>query len=235
MITFNPAYNINFKSYRHEILDKYGNVINRADTCMFRWDLDFDYLINFMEYKYRDADKVNIIAHACSDGEEIYSFISKLIDSLGLNNAEKYLPVMARDIEPLHIAVAKKAEYRISPQEEPAIDYYLGENFFKYFNYISPNIIKPVSNLSKYVNFAQSDIMEDAKTLDFKNTVLLARNFWHYLGDDNIYKLAKILSERMDKSSTLVTGGYDQRYGVENVLLECGFCKTRLNHVFEKI
>ena len=103
MITFNPALcNVNFKHYKHEILDKSGCVINRGDTCLFRWDLDFDYLINYMEYKYRDTDKVNIIAHACSVGEEVFSLISKMIDNLGINNSEKYFPIDARDINQTH-------------------------------------------------------------------------------------------------------------------------------------
>lgn len=234
MIILKPADNLNFNSYRHSILNKRGKVVNRGDTCMFRWDLNPDCLINFIEYKYRDTDKVNILVHACSDGEEVYSLLSTMIESLGLKNAKKYLPIRAKDIVSEHINLAKKGEYKITPMEEPAIDYYLGENFLKYFEYTSPTQIKAVSTLNKYVKFSKSDIMKDANTFNFDNTVLLARNFWHYLGSANMCKLAHILSKRMNKSSTLVIGDYDKQFGVDKILRKYGFYETRLKYVFEK-
>ncbi len=234
MITFNPAYNnINFKHFRQEILDKSGRVINRGDTCLFRNDLDFDYLVNFLEYKYRDTDNVNIIAHACSDGEEIFSFISKMIDSLGYKNSKKYLPVDARDVNKSFIEIAKKGQYYLKSYETGAIDFYLGENFTQYFKLLNPNLINVSKILKECVNFSQSDILDDVKNIDFNNTVLFARNFWHYLDDEDIDKLSMILSHRMSNSSTLVIGDFDKQYNIDRILRKYGFYETKVSNVFE--
>ena len=236
MITFNPAYNnLNFKSFRHEILNKSGRVINRGDTCLFRCDLDFDYLINYLEFKYCDTPKVNIIAHACSDGEEVYSLISKMIDSLGEKASKKYLPIEAKDIVKDHIDIAKKGRYTIESYERGAISYYLGDKFNDYFYYINKNRVKISPLLKKNVNFNKGNILEDCKTIDFDNTVLLARNFWHYLDKNNIYKLAHTLSQRMNKSSALVIGDYDKEYNIDKILRNYDFYETQVKNVFEKI
>ena len=233
MITFNPAYNINFKHFKHEILDRSGHVISRGDTCLFRNDLDFDYLVNFLEYKYRDSDKVNIIAHACSDGEEIFSFISKMIDSLGYKNSKKYLPVDARDVNKSFIEIAKKGQYSLKSYETGAIDFYLGENLTQYFSFLNPNLVKVSKILKECVNFSQSDILDDVKSIDFNNTVLFARNFWHYLDDEDIDKLAMILSHRMNKTSTLIIGDFDKQYNIDRILRRYGFYETKVSNVFE--
>ncbi len=233
MITFNPAYNINFKHFRHEILDRSGHVISRGDTCLFRNDLDFDYLVNFLEYKYRDSDKVNIIAHACSDGEEIFSFISKMIDSLGYKNSKKYLPVDARDVNKSFIEIAKEGQYSLKSYETGAIDFYLGENLTQYFSFLNPNLVKVSKFLKECVNFSQSDILDDVKSIDFNNTVLFARNFWHYLDDEDIDKLAMILSHRMNKTSTLIIGDFDKQYNIDRILRRYGFYETKVSNVFE--
>ena len=234
MITFNPAYNnVNFKHFRHDILNKSGHVVNRGDTCFFRSDLDFDYLINFLEYKYRDTNKVNIIAHACSDGEEIFSFLSKLIDSLGVKNINKYIPVDARDIDSGHIKLAQKGEYNLESYEHGAIKFYLSSGFKNYFSNISPKIVKVSNQLKNCVNFSQSDILNDVKNINFNDTVLFARNFWHYLDDECIDKLAMNLSHKMNKSSTLVIGDFDKQYNIDRILRMYHFHETKVPNVFE--
>ena len=234
MITFNPAYNnINFKHFRHNVLDKSGRVLSRGDTCLFRSDLDFDYLVNFLEYKYRDTDKVNIIAHACSDGEEVFSFISKMFDLLGYNNSKKYLPADARDVNKSYIEIAKKGQYSLESFETGAIDFYLGKNFTDYFKFLNLNLIKVSKNLKKSVNFSQSDILDDVKYIDFNNTVLFARNFWHYLDEEDIDKLAMILSHRMNRTSTLIIGDFDKQYNIDRILRRYGFYETKVSNVFE--
>ncbi len=236
MITINTNYsNINFKHFRHDIVNKSGKVINRGDTCFFRQDLDFDYFINYMEFKYCDKPKVNIIAHACSDGEEVYSLVSKMIDSLGLKPASKYLPIKAHDLEKEHIERAKKGRYNFERFEEQSADIYLGPKFSDYFNYIYSHKIKVSPNLTKHVDFSQSNILDDVKTIDFNDTVLLARNCWHYLKDKDIINLAKNLSNRMNKSSLLVIGDYDKEYNIDKILRKYDFYETQVKNVFEKI
>lgn len=226
---YNPAFN----SYRHIITNKAGDVLNRGDTCFFRWDLDFNNIIKFIENKYSYCDKVNIIAHACSDGEEVFSFTSKLLDTFGEEKAKKYLPIQAKDIEDEHLNLAKKGKYIIKSFEKDAFNFYLGRNFYNYFEYLSSDTIKRLQNLKDNVIFSKQNILEDVKTIDFQNTVLFARNFWHYLDEEDMDKLAMNLSHRMNKSSTLVIGNFDVEYGVNDILYHYGF-DEKLENVYEK-
>ena len=235
MITFNPAYNnLNFKSYQHAILDKSGAVINRGDTCFFRWDLDFIQLINYLEKKYAGCDSVNIIAHASSVGEEIYSFAATLIKMLGKNRAMKYLPAHAYDIEQHHIDIAKRGEYRIKSFEKGSIDYYLGCYFNNYFDILNTDRVKVRPELQDLVKFSRSDILDDVKTMNFDNTVLFARNFWRYLDEEDADKLAMNLAYRMNKSSTLIIGDFDKQFNVDRILNNYGFKESGIvENVFE--
>lgn len=225
--------NINFYSYKNAIKTNAGKLLYRGDTCLFRNDLDFDYLVNFLEYKYRDTDKVNIIAHACSDGEEVFSFVSVMIEMLGFKNAKKYLPVEARDINKSHVEIAKNGVYSVESNEFGAIDFYLGQKYPNYFRFINSNQIKVSDELNNCVQFSQSDILDDAKIIDFNNTVLFARNFWNYLGAENINELAELLSNRMNRSSLLVIGDYDKQFNIDRILRQHGFYETNITNVFE--
>jgi chemotaxis methyl-accepting protein methylase len=238
VINLNPSTNINpnFCSYRYAVKNKFGLVINRGNTCFFRHDLAFDDLIRHIYTKHKNVPKVNIIAHACSDGEEAYSFLIKMIDYLGNKEAEKFLPILAKDIEQTNIDVAKNGKYHIESFEKGAIDFYMGKNFY---NYLLPteskNSVKVSDSIKDKIIFSKSDILEDVKNIDFNNTVLLARNFWHYLEEENIDKLAMNLSHRMNKSSTLVIGDYDKQYNIDRILNRYGFQELYgLENVFEK-
>lgn len=235
MITFNPAYNnLNFKSYQHAVLNKYGAVVNRGDTCLFRWDLDSAGLIKYLEKKYAGVDKVNLIAHASSVGEEVYSFIAVMLNMLGSDKAMKYLPVKAFDKEQHFVDIAKRGEYTVKSFEKGAIDYYLGSCFNNYFDYLDVNRVKVRSEFQNLVKFFQSDILEDVKNINFDNTVLFARNFWHYLDEEDIYKLAMNLSHRMNKSSTLIIGDFDKQFNIDRILNNYGFKESgTVGNVFE--
>ncbi len=225
---FNPQ----FKAYKHTI--QYNNSrINRGDTCLFRFDLPFNDFVKFIYNKYKNVDKVEVIAHACSDGEEIFSVVSKMIDMLK-NNAEKFLPIKAYDLEKEHILRAEKSNYTIESYERDAIKYYLGNNFFNYFLQEAPNNIIAKNILKSKVHFSQSNIMDDIQHIGLHNTVLLARNFWHYLTKKDIDKLAITLGKKMDESSTLVIGDYDKEYNIDKILNKNGIYETDVENVFEK-
>ena len=158
-----------------------------------------------------------------------------MIDSLSYKNAKKYLPIDARDLEEEHINIAKKGRYSIQSSENGAINFYLGDRLNNYFNHIKSNTVKVSPQLKNSVKFSQSNILDDVKNTDFNNTVLLARNFWHYLDDEDIDKLAMNLSHKMNKSSTLVIGDYDKQYNIDEILRRYGFFESQINNVFEKI
>ncbi len=239
MIRINPTpyTNLNFKAYKHTITNSQNEVVNRGDTCMFRNDLDFNSLISYLERKYSGISKVKVIAHACSDGEEAYSFVSNLIDKLGESGANKFFPILARDINDEHLSRAKSGKFFLESYENSAIDYYLDNSFDKYFDIIDKNFIgKTVqvkNNIKDRIQFKKADILKDAPKTDFKNTVLFARNFWPYLNTSDAEKLAKTLSEKMDITSTLVIGDYDCWGKIPTLLSKYGFRETQIKNVYE--
>ena len=82
-----------FKSY--SVL-KYNNKTPFYTTTMFfRKDLDWNALVNMVNDKYRNVDKVNVICHACSDGEEVFS-LAALIKTLLKSSSEKFFPIIAK-------------------------------------------------------------------------------------------------------------------------------------------
>lgn len=236
MICVNPinnTNNLNFKSYRREFKDASGYVVNRCDTCLFRFDLDFDKLIMFLENKYKDVDRVKIINQACSDGEESHSLVALIIYMLGVEKSQKYLPVFAEDLLQDNINIARRGIYTIQSFERPACEYYLEDNLNEYFIPIRKNTIKVNKKVRKNILFEQMDILDSLKIHDFKNTVLLARNFWDYLTTNQALDLVSTLAMKMDKTSTLVIGQYDKQFSVDNLLKNYGFQETEVSNVFE--
>lgn len=224
---YDSKYLPTFKSYKHEVFNQNGTIKYRGDTCMFRGDLDFTKIVNFFENKYKDISKVKVIIHACSDGEEVYSFIAKLLDSIGIQKASKYFPVSARDIDEGHINLAKSGKYTIEDFEQYFINSNLSNGYKQYFDNNGINFsricISAKENLKNHVNFSTSNILDDVKSNKLKNTVLFARNFWPYLSKEDAKKLAKYLSYNMDNSSALIIGNFDKSYNIDFLLNEYGF------------
>ncbi len=259
MITLNSVNLYNqpsFGIYFNKVNGENGKLLYRGDTKICRDDIYFPEVIDFLENKYTSVPKVNVVMHACSDGEEVYSFLGVLHSKLGEKSA-KYLPVTAKDIEGEHLNLAQKGIYYVGKSEYDIANDCMNGNFYKYFNllpYIDddnappqyliegkgsknelyPKRIKVNDLIKKSVKFEQSDILEDVNHIDFKNTVLFARNFWPYLDKKDMHQLAKRLSERMDSSSTLIIGDFDKEEAdLGSVLKMYGFQETSAENVYE--
>ena len=240
MISINSTnyYSPNFKAYRHTIKNKAGDVINRGDTCLFRYDLDLGKLIKFLEDKYKDVPKVNIIVHACSDGEEAYSFLAKLFYMLG-EKAQKYLPVIARDVCEEHLACAKSGNFFIESFEKEGLLSEMNNSYHEFFDESIDELFRHKltikDKIKNNITFSKGNIMEDIHKFKLKNTVLFARNFWPYLGEENVDKLAMFLSHKMDPSSTLIIGNFDRQYNIDLLLDIYGIKESyKVDNVFEK-
>ncbi len=245
MITLNTVklnVPVSFGVYFHEVKDADDNLAYRGDTRIFRDDLYYPEVVDFLNNKYKNVPKVNVVMHACSDGEESYSFLSVLINRLK-DKAAKFLPLRAKDIDLNHLKLAKRGVYNITNSEYELGNAYLKGDFYNYFEPIpsrgsnDPRLkytktVKVEHSLKSLVNFEQGDIVEDIKNMDLKNTVLFARNFWPYLSSDRIRELADLLSKKADSSFTLIIGDYDS--AVADLLRNNGFVETLVENVFEK-
>lgn len=233
-----------FGMYFNDVNDVKGELKYRGDTRLCRDDLDFPAVVNFLEKKYKDVPKVNVVMHACSDGEEVYSFLGVLISKLG-EKAAKFLPVCAKDIDSNHLKLAKRGVYNISRSEYELANSNMNGDFYTYFEPMpkrgssDPRLkytttVKAEHSLKSLINFAQGNILEDIKNTDLKNTVLFARNFWPYLSKDEIGRLVYLLAKNADASSTVIIGDYDKEYGIDKLLKTAGFVETEVDNVFEK-
>ncbi len=239
MITINPIntnnnYRPTFGIYFHTVKDNLGNIVYRGDTRFFRGDINWNKLVDFLEEKYKNTNDVKIIMHACSNGEEAYSLITVLLERLG-QNAEKFFPILAKDIDTKHINLAKTGIYDISLIEKMEAKRYIGDNFYKYFDECSNGkCSKPKEFIKNKVIFEWGDILEDVKTLSLKNKILLARNFMPYLGKEEIYHYVNTLAQKADESTTIIIGGFDRDFGMDTLFNRFGFKRVGTHGVFEK-
>lgn len=246
MITITPlkTYNQSFGTFFNTVPNDDGKLRYRGDTIMCRADLDFPELVNYLDNKYRNVPKVNVIMHACSDGEEVYSFLGVLISRLK-EKASKFLPVSAKDIDSNHLKLAKRGVYNITKSEYINANRCMDGKFYNFFEPMplrgskDPRLkytttVKAEHSLKSLVKFEQSNILEDAQNLNFSNTVIFARNFWPYLSSQERNKLLLNLSKKMDSSSILIIGDFDQdNTNIGMLLRKYGYVE-KLDNVFEK-
>ena len=231
----NRNYTPSFGAYRHDVTDKVGNIIYRGDTRFFRDDINWNKLVDFLEEKYKNIDDVRIIMHACSNGEEAYSLITVLLERLG-EKAEKFFPILAKDINTTHIDLAKKGRYHFDLFDKQKTNFYTNYKIDKYFNEIKidlKTIVEPKEILKSRVNFDAGDILEDVQIIPLKNKILLARNFMPYLGREKACEYAQTLAKNFDKTTTLVIGGFDRAFGMDYLLESFGFKRTPVSGVYE--
>lgn len=207
-------------------------------TMLFRDDLDWDGLMNLMRYKYKNTDKVNMICHACSDGEETYSLALKIKQTFG-KDSNKFLPIIAKDIDHDNIIRAKRGNYKVSGTEIERLEQHAGINLNKYFDILDNYMIydkyaKPKDSLKQDICFKQGDILDDIKNIPKENTVLFCRNFIPYLPPKSQENLITQLGERLAPSSLLVLGEFDMRYDTPKLLSQNGFEQTDIKYVFQK-
>lgn len=228
-----------------------GSILYRTSTWFFREDLNWWALPGYLSKKYKNVDRVNIINHVCSTGEEPLSLAMKLIDSLGEFNSAKFFPIIARDLDEENIRNARQGNFYADINEKAMLNNIMldrPENYFK------TQLLTPKYNEKKYqvsfmpkilnkINFSQGDILEDSKTLPTKNTVLLCRNFWPYLECEQRETLLKNISERFeDGSCLLILGHYDfgatpddtDKKQLERLLKKYRFTETWLEYVYQK-
>ena len=228
--------NIVFKSSSRYIINDDYNFM--TTTSFFRSDMEWEQFFKFLEKKYAKAKNVNIIDHACSSGEEAYSLALYLISVLE-EKAKKYLPIDARDFDPINISMAKKGIFDANNEEVARIQKYSGGKYGEYLDICSfsddTNVIFTRPNIEKFVRFKKSDIFKDIEKLPAKNTVLLCRNFWPYLRIAEQKRLVKMMSKQIKSSSLVVLGTFDVYNGVDKFFEEEGFRHTELYNVMEKL
>lgn len=193
-------------------------MVSSNSTSFFRRDIDWKNL-GFVFNKEFPKGKVNIYDFACSDGSEAYSIIITLLEQLGQKQAQRFLPIVASDIDPEIITMAKSGKIKATEQ-----DLFNMENIIqnggisKYFDVrqlgVNDYILTAKDILKKNVIFEQENIRNGLdKIQKGENNIVLARNFWKYLSLENLAATSWHLGEKADENMLLIIGSFDANHG----------------------
>ena len=215
-----------------------GNTINCYDTTEFlRDDFDWQGFSHYINNFYKDTPKVNVVSYACSNGKETYSLALVLKTNLR-QNVNKFLPIIAKDIDKTNILKAKIGRYKINNFEANKIDKAGDFHLSRHLEIIDDGLEKYAfvkNSLKNIVNFSVADITKDIDSIPTQNTVLLCRNFWGYLSGKDQLSLIDKLSQRLDKTCLIAIGSFDKAYGINKVLMSKGFIETEIPNLLKKL
>ena len=189
------------------------------------------YMINF----YKDAPLVNMICHACSEGQQAYS-IKFLLMSMLKEQANKF-QIEGRDFDALNILSAKKGSYAVSVPEMKKMERVCGFDIYKYIVPCGESdnalFIKVRDYIREQVPFKKVDILKD-NDIPADNTVLFVSNMWPYLPVKMQARLAEKLANTLSPSSHIVLGSFDITNHTHKLLENAGFIQTELLEVMKK-
>jgi len=213
-----------------------GKILRRNNTCMYRSDLNWNELAKFLWKKYLNTDKVNVYNYACSSGEEVYSFLIKMFESYGRENCQKFLPVIARDIDPFVIKLAKEKLIKINEDEKLLVNHNSYNKFNKYFikNSKIENLYQPTEILTQNVKYNTGDFTQEIETLPKDNLILFVRNCWPYFPMSTFMELPENLYKHLGENCTVIVGAFDLKNSGILKYHHCGFKETHIPHVYEK-
>lgn len=206
-------------------------------TEFFRDDFDIDGFIYYINNFYKNSVKVDIINYACSTGKEPYSLVLRMKTLFG-DKSNKFLPLVAKDIDRNSVIKAKIGKFRISKEEARKIDKAGDLNLYRYLEIVNDGNDKYAfikDSLKNLVNFSKANILDDFDDTPKKNTIIICRNFWNYLDAKEQIKLADKLSKTLDKTCLVVIGSYDKAYGIDRLLEKRGFVNTEIDGVMRKV
>lgn len=264
-----PAYPSNDEFIKSKPVLKRGQVLDGGEiyisgsTQFFRDDIDWNIFSEYLKERFKDYNKVNTYDYACSEGCEAYS-LSMLLQHKFKDDAEKFFPIYARDIDENTIAK------NIENQKTGKIDRRLGvkqiaaeidisaskvkEDFItiKQMPGSQPEIAAALKKaVTKPVIFQEANILDDIENIDSENpSIVMCRNMWPYVETEEYPGFASSLYERLKEGSIVVLGAFDCFFDkieshdsekISKALIKAGFepsntiiNKNGYNLIFEK-
>lgn len=194
-------------------------VLNSNYTDFFRDDISWLNTAQTLGEIFKDSDKVNVYNFACSDGSEPYTLAMSLIETLG-DEAEKFFPIKAYDIDDTIIRKAKSGAIECSYDDVKRINKYTNGKFNEYFEnkLIGSDgiIVQPTATLKDNVQFYKRNFLTELPKIKTSNNVILCRNFWRYLPEEKIGD-ALVAMRHLDAATTgYMFGAFD--YNCSEVL-----------------
>ena len=206
---------ISFGSMDREVFkDKKKTVIDyRTTTFLQRPDINWKVLTKHIT---RDKNPKKIYCYACSDGSEPYSIAMNLIAKLGWKKAQKYFPIVAKDIDSFALKKAKCGFIDLTITDILNLNELQNSSKMKFMHEIKPasrydeySVYRVDDKLKSCINFSKGDLSEDVKSLKYDKAVVFFRNVWPYLSKEKINHILKTFSENFKKGTSLVIGSFD--------------------------
>ncbi len=212
-------------------------VFNRNFTSFFRDDVNWIRLGQLLCEKFKDADKVNTMVYACSNGLEAYTF-SALIQKTFPKNPEKFFPIIAKDISKQQIEENKlkqKEDVKISLNEAMAASGVLAfgvyDDFYKLITKNKDGAYVITEKTKAPVVFEAANILDDLDSVDSSApTIFACRNMWPYVKAEEYQPFSDELYKRLASGSVVIIGDFDYRGAqmqnkdsIADALIQSGF------------
>ena len=219
---------------------------HNCDTAVYRQDMDWNKLVKFISNKFKDVLKVGFYNYGCSNLSEAYTFLIQMFSDFGANVVKKFTPIVAKDRDLSMIIEARDEYLPMNLEEVKMVNKNTGRKFFDFFEkncqYDNNSYyFKPKPILRDNVKVGLGDITKDYVNIPKKDSVVMARNFWVYLTDEERVKLAHNLYNHLEGNNVLVLGHHDYRdwdrnspLNAINLLKEVGFKETEIPYVLVK-
>lgn len=210
-------------------------------TSMFREDIQWEKFADYLLSKYKDTKQVNLISAACSDGSEPYSLVISLINA-DKEKSKKFFSIKAFDIDNQILDCGKNGYIYFNYAdifELKSRGIFRDNEFFSVYDKNTKRKMKanfsPGSELfsvnpilKNKVEFSRLNIIDVLNSLDdnAENTILLFRNAFPYLTENEKLKFLKLCVEKLGKGSMLIMGSFDKgMYGryFDNYFEQNGF------------
>jgi chemotaxis methyl-accepting protein methylase len=205
-------------------------------TRLFRIPMFFEELPDYLRIRFPNGAKIH--SYASSVGAEPYSLAISVIDKFSPADAQKYLPVLARDVSKNVIQIAKSRKLPICYDEkacfESHIKRYKFEDFFqksgKRESIYPPDryededyFVKDL--LFKQVDFKKEDLFDALSSPDSfaEPSMVLFRHAWQFLDNTERGKLAQKLFSKLKSGSTVVIGDFHIEGNAREKLVDAGF------------
>ena len=214
----------NLKLQRGQFISD-GVIHNYHHTSFARPDLDWKNFSEYLKEKYPDG-KVNILLFACSTGEEAYTM------ALLLNKTfpDKRIKIRAMDIDEDTINKCKQLQKseEIAPQYVLYLNSELNlneeESSDSFYQTCDKNY-KFKHKISDMIEFETRNILEfPFGEYNNQPSVVLMRNMWFYVKENEHSQFAKNLYKSLAPNSTVIIGNIDaMRTKMHKKLLLAGF------------
>ena len=227
----NNRQNTSFKS----TAELYKGCYECYNTSGFFWRFDIRSTIQYLERFYKNTPLVNIISHACAEGQQTFSIKFLLMSMLG-KQVDKY-KIYGRDFDAQNILAAKNGVYTISSDEMARMEQECGLDLYKYITILYEDsngiCIKVKDYIRDQIQFKQADILKD-DDIPADNTFLLTDNMWPYLPSNKQTFLAEKLADTLSPSSHIKLGEFDISNNIHHLLRNKGFEHTEVFEIMKK-